>query len=477
MPGRFYLLEGQPGAGKTTLALQFLLEGVKAGEQCMFVTLSETSDELSATAASHGWNLDGVHIMELIASEESLIPDARYTMFHPSEVELTETTKSVVETAKRIRPSRVVFDSLSELRLLADNPLRYRRQILALKQQFVRLGCTVLVLDDKTHTAHDMHLHSIAHGVIVLEVATAEYGVLRRQLQVKKLRGTAYREGFHDFIIRRGGLTIFPRLVASEHRVPYAADVIKSGIDQLDELLGGGLTKGTSTLIIGPAGSGKSSLATQYVTTAAEHGERSSMFVFDESIATLLERSAGLKMPLSALMDDGLVQVRQVDPAELSPGEFTHAVRKAVEEGGARLVVIDSLTGFLNAMPSERFLTLHLHELLTYLAQRGVTTILLVTQHGIVNAAGTPAVDASYLSDTVLLLRYFEALGEIRQAVSVIKKRTGRHQRSVRELTFNGGLSVGPPIVDFHGVLSGMPHYVGRNGAQLLSQETSDDRE
>ncbi|MGH7695861.1 MAG: ATPase domain-containing protein, partial [Gemmatimonadaceae bacterium] len=363
---RLYLIQGEPGAGKTTLAMQFLLEGIRQGESCMLVTLSESKDELHAAAASHGWSLDGIHILEIIASEENLTPDARYTMFHPSEVELAETTKTVLAEARRVRPKRLVFDSMSELRLLAENPLRYRRQVLALKQAFSRQHCTVLFIDDRT-PGGEMHLDSIVHGVTRLDTIAAEYGTLRRRLQVQKLRGCAYREGFHDFVIRKGGLQVFPRLVAAEHRTSYARESIPSGIEQLDRLLGGGLAKGTSTLMMGPSGCGKSSLATQYVAAAAERGERSGFFLFDESVATLFERSAGLGIDIQPLVDSKMVSLRQVDPAELSPGEFSHLVRQAVEVDGASMIVIDSLTGYLNAMPSDRTLTLHLHELLTYL--------------------------------------------------------------------------------------------------------------
>ncbi|HEV8362094.1 MAG TPA: ATPase domain-containing protein [Gemmatimonadaceae bacterium] len=472
LPYRVYLIEGDPGAGKTTLALQFLLEGVRQGESSMFVTLSESKEELHAAAASHGWSLDGIHILEIIASEESLTPDARYTMFHPSEVELAETTKTVLAEARRIKPDRLVFDSLSELRLLAEHPLRYRRQILALKQHFSRHKSTVMFIDDWTNAHSDTHLHSIAHGVVSLGTVPAEYGALRRRLQVRKLRGCSYREGSHDFVIRKGGLQVFPRLVAAEHRTSYARASVPSGIEQLDRLLGGGLAKGTSTLVMGPSGCGKSSLATQYVVAGAERGEKSAFFLFDESIATLLDRSASLGVNIQPLVDANMVTLRQVDPAEMSPGEFSHHVRQAVEVDGASMIVIDSLTGYLNAMPSDRMLTLHLHELLTYLGQRGVTTLVILTQHGFLG--DTEGIDASYLADTVLLLRYFEALGEIRQAISVVKKRTGQHERTIRELKFQDGITVGEPIVTFHGILTGTPELVGSNAAEFRAVSPSD---
>jgi circadian clock protein KaiC len=366
----------------------------------------------------------------------------------------------VLAEAARIKPKRVVFDSVSELRLLAANPLRYRRQILALKRYFAHHGSTVVFTDDQMGAEQDVHLHSLAHGVVSLERVVPEYGTMRRRLQIGKLRGQAFREGYHDFVIRRGGVAVFPRLIAAEHRTPLARESFKSGLAGLDALLGGGLAKGTSTLILGAAGTGKSSLATQYAQAAARQGECASLFIFDESIATFLERSAGLGMEVEPLIQAGRMIVRQVDPAELSPGEFAHTVREAAEDG-SRVVVIDSLNGYLNAMPSEQFLTLHLHELLTYLGQQGVATILVMTQHGIVTENCVTPLDASYLADTVVLLRYFEAAGEIRQAISVIKKRTGRHERTIRELRFDKGVAVGEPLRDFQGVLKGTPQFSG----------------
>ena len=458
---RLYLIEGNPGSGKTTLALQFLLEGARRGEACMFVTLSESAEELRDSAASHGWSLSGINVVELMASEESLKLDARYTMYHPSEVELAETTKAVLAEAERVKPARLIVDSLSELRLLAEHPLRYRRQILALKRYFGRQQCTVLFIDDRTGEERDMHLHSLAHGVISLERHTPEYGAMRRQLLVNKLRGRAFREGYHDFNIQRGGIEVFPRLVAAEHRSAPVRQTVKSGLEPLDALLGGGLAKGTSTLILGPAGTGKSSLATQFAWSAAARGEHAIVFLFDESMPTFHERSAGLGMDVESMISAGQLDVRPVDPAELSPGEFAYTVRRAAERDKASIVVIDSLNGYLNAMPSERFLSLHLRELLTFLGQRGVTTLLLMTQHGIVGDMQMP-VDASYLADTVILLRYFEAFGEVRQAISVVKKRTGRHERTVRELRFANGISIGAALRDFQGILTGEPQFVGK---------------
>jgi circadian clock protein KaiC len=462
-PHRLYLVEGDPGSGKTTLATQFLMAGARRGESCLYVTLSESDEELRASAASHGWSLDGIKVVEVIPTEDSLKPDARYTMYHPSEVELGETVKAVLAEAERTRPSRLVFDSMSELRLLAQNPLRYRRQILALKQFFARQRCTVLFIDDKTGDAGDTHLHSIAHGVVSMERHSPDYGAMRRRLQVIKMRGRDFRAGFHDYAVRRGGVEVFPRLVAAEHQAPFAREPVPSGLAPLDALLGGGLGRGTSALLLGPSGVGKSTLATQYAVAAAGRGEHAALFLFDETLGTHFERSASLGMETAGLAEAGRLSVRQVDPAELSSGEFAHAVVRAVEQEQSRVVVIDSLDGYMNAMPSERHLLLHLHELLTYLARQGVTTLLLMAQHGLVGPhLHTPA-DTSYLADTVILMRYFEAAGAVRQAVSVIKKRTGRHERTIRELRIEEGRGVviGEPVREFQGVLTGSPSFVG----------------
>jgi circadian clock protein KaiC len=455
---RLYLLEGVPGSGKTTLALQFLLEGVKRGEPVLYVTLSESEEELREVSASHGWSLDGITIRELVPSENSLRPDEQYTMFHPSEVELSETTKTILADVERIKPARAVFDSLSELRLLAANPLRYRRQILALKQFFVGRNCTVLLLDDLTSTDRDLQVQSIAHGVVRLEQVNPEYGAERRRLLVIKYRGVRFRGGYHDYIIQRGGLEVFPRLIASEHRSAHIMEKLSSSIAELDTLLGGGIERGTSTLIVGAPGSGKSSLAAQFVVSAADRGLKSALFIFDESTNTLLTRSAGLGIDLRKHLDEGRVTIQQVDPAELSPGEFAHAIRRAVEQQQASVVVIDSLNGYLNAMPDERFLTIQLHELLTYLGQAGVATILIGAHQGFIGGPMVAPVEASYLADTVILLRYFESKGEVRLAISVVKKRGGAHERTIREFRMEDGrISVGPPLRDFRGVLTGVP--------------------
>jgi circadian clock protein KaiC len=466
---RLYLLEGNPGAGKTTLALQYLLHGAGRGEVGVYVTLSETKAELIAVAASHGWSLDAIHIIDLVASESELDPDNQLAMFQPSEVELGSTTKAILREIERVKPKRVVVDSLSELRLLAQGSLRYRRQILALKQYFIGRNCTVLLLDDLTSEASDLHLQSIAHGVLTLEQLAPEFGAERRRLRVAKLRGQQYRGGYHDFLIEPGGLRIFPRMVAAEHEGIPKGGQLKSGIAGLDELVGGGFECGTSVLVAGPAGIGKSSLALRYAKTAADRGGRAAIFAFEERTEIILGRSAGLGMDLRPAIEAGRVTIQQVDPGELSPGEFAHAVRAAAEGRGglppADVVIIDSLNGYLNAMPEERFLVIQLHELLTYLGHKGVVTFLVLAQHGLIGSKMESPVDTTYLADSVILLRYFEAAGEVRQAVSVVKKRSGRHERTIREFRMGSdGLRVGEPLREFHGILSGTPLYGGAEG-------------
>ncbi|MDX6694654.1 MAG: circadian clock protein KaiC [Blastocatellia bacterium] len=471
---RLYLVEGDPGTGKTTLALNFLLEGARAGESVLYVTLSETKEELTAVAESHGWSLDSINIYELIPAEESLKTETQYTIFHPSEVELGDTTKAVIEQVERLKPRRIVFDSLSEMRLLARDPLRYRRQILALKQFFAGRQCTVLLLDDRASTDGDLQVQSIAHGVLMLEQLTLDYGAERRRLRVIKLRGSRYRGGFHDFTIQTGGIDVYPRLVAADHHQDFAPEPISGGVPALDALLGGGLDRGTSTLIMGPAGAGKSSIAAQFAATAAKRGEIAAAFIFDEGINIHLARAAGLGTDLRSEVEAGRVKVKQIDPAELSPGEFAYYVRRAVEQDGARVVIIDSLNGYLQAMPDERFLTVQMHELLTYLNQQGVVTILVMAQHGFMGVnMGTP-VDVSYLADTVMLLRYFEASGAVRRAISVVKKRTGYHEDTIRELRLSSkGVEVGKPLTEFHGVLTGVPTYSGENRIALKDDDAT----
>jgi circadian clock protein KaiC len=459
---RLYLVQGDPGVGKTTLALQYLLDGARRGERVLYITLSETEEELRSVADSHGWALEGVSLFELSAAEQSLTAGEQNTLFHPSEVELKETTQALLAQIEKVQPTRVVFDSLSEMRLLAQSSLRYRRQILALKQYFAGKQCTVLMLDDRTSEHGDLQVQSVAHGVIDLHQLPTEYGSDRRRLRVMKLRGVRFRGGFHDFSILTGGLAVFPRLVAAEHHTLHTIEQTSTGVKELDALLGGGLPRGSSTLIMGPAGTGKSSVAVQAAVAAAGRGERAAMYIFDERLDTLLARSDGIGIDLRGVMKRGMVSVRQVDPAEQAPGEFAAAVRDSVERDGARVVVIDTLNGYMNAMPEARFLTLQLHELLTYLGQRGVITIMVVAQHGMMGANMMTPVDTSYLADTVMLLRYFEYGGVIRQAISVIKKRSGTHERTLREFTIRrDGLHVGRPLEDFRGVLTGVPEYKG----------------
>jgi len=458
-PGHLYLIEGDPGAGKTTLALQFLMEGVRKGESVLYLTLAESGLELAAVAGSHGWNIAGVPVHEIISYANMLEANEQYTMFHPSEVEMGETVQNILAVVREKKPTRVVLDSLSELQLLADAPLRYRRQVLALKQFFASQRATALFLDDRTGQAGDMQVHSIAHGVLTLEQDTKDYGAERRRMRVAKYRGVAYRGGYHDYKIVHGGLTVYPRLVALATRNMQKRLQVKSGLAALDQLLGGGMEQGSSTLISGPPGSGKSTLAAQFTAAALARGEKAAMFLFEESAGNLINRSDSLKMNLRGGLDDGRLTLQQIDPAELSPGEFAHTVCAAAA-AGAGVVVIDSLNGYLNAMPDERFLVTHLHEMLTFLGQHGVVTILVGVQSGMMGPM-VATVDASYLADNVLMLRYFEAGGEVRQAVSVFKKRGSIHERTIRAFCIgSGGVEVGPVLRQFRGVLTGVPRPV-----------------
>jgi circadian clock protein KaiC len=471
---RVYLIEGRPGTGKTTLALQFLLDGVRNGEPCLYVTLSESERELRAVASRHGWTLAGIDVFELVPPEASLDPGQELTLFHPAEMELSETTKNILDRVTAVNPKRVVFDSLSEMRLLSQNSLRYRRQILALKSFFAGRRCTVMLLDDLSSNDHDLQLHSIANGVITLEQLSLDYGAERRRLRVVKMRGMKYRGGYHDFSIQTGGLAIYPRLIAAEHHKAFLGEITSTGSSELDALLGGGIERGTSLLLIGGAGVGKSSIALTNAIAAAARGERVAVFAFDEGLGTAFARAAGLGMPLQEHVDSGQICVQQIDPAEMSPGEFAHLVRYSVQEDGIRVVVIDSLNGYMNAMPEERFLVLQMHELLSTLNQLGVITILVLAQHGLMGPMQTP-LDISYLSDAVLMLRYFEAEGRVRRAISVVKKRSGAHEDTIREFRLSGqGVKVGPPLTQFQGILSGIPTYRGE-ATPLLPTERPPD--
>lgn len=476
LPGNhLYLLEGDPGTGKTTLAMQFLLEGVRTGESGLYITLSESKRELEEVADSHKWSLEGISIHEMTPVEDSLSPEAQYTVFHPSEVELTDTVSSILQQVEKIQPRRVVFDSLSEMRMLARDPLRYRRQILGLKRFFAGRECTVLLLDDHTTGDDDLQLQSIAHGVIIIESTGRPYGIKRRRLEVRKLRGASYREGYHDFSIKTGGIEIYPRLIAAEHRPGFDHSRISSGIVELDTLLGGGIDRGTSTLLMGPAGCGKSTVAALYAYSAAQRGEAAAIFCFDESTETLLYRCRALGMDLQPYVEAGTLAVQQIDPAELSPGEFVAWVREHVDRRQARVVVIDSINGFLNAMPDERYLTLQLHELLSYLGQQGAVALMTLAQHGFLGQSMASPVDVSYLADAVVLFRYFEHKGRIKQAISVVKKRSGQHERTIRELEFTpAGVRVGPALMEFQGVLTGVPQYTGTSRDLQLENDDGD---
>ena len=464
---RIYLVEGDPGAGKTTLAMQFLLEGVRRGERVLYITLSETEKEIRSIAQSHGWSLDGVSLFELSALEQQMRLEAENTIFHPSEVELTETTRALLRHVDTVKPKRVVFDSLSELRLLAQNALRYRREVLNLKQYFTNSSATVMLLDDRTSESGDMQLQSLAHGVLSLEQMAPDYGGDRRRLRVVKLRGLPFVGGHHDFVIKTGGLELYPRLIAAEHHAKFEKRTLSSGLVGLDTMLGGGLDRGTSTLVMGPAGTGTSAVSQQYACAAARRGEKVALFAFDELRGVAIARADAIGMGMSKHVDSGAIIVQQIDPAEMSPGELMQRARDLVEKQGVSFVIFDSLNGYLYSMPAERYLYIQMHELLSYFGQRGVTTILVMAQQGLVGQVTSP-VDVSYLADTVILLRYFEALGRVRKAISVIKKRSGTHENTIRELSMDHeGITVGAPLADFRGVLTAVPEYHGgRDGLE-----------
>jgi circadian clock protein KaiC len=468
---RVYLVEGSPGTGKTTLGLQFLLEGVARGEPGLYITLSETADELDAVAESHGWSIDELDIFEL-AGDTALDPNSQQSVFQPSEVELAETTSQVMNRVDSLQPQRIVFDSLSEMRLLAQNPLRYRRQILALKQFFAARECSVLLLDDKSTSAPDQHLHSIAHGVISLEQIAQEFGKERRRVNIIKMRGIKFRGGYHDYLLDTGGIKMFPRLVAAEHSRDFALVKASTGAAGLDELLGGGIAAGTNTLVVGPSGIGKTTVAVRCLLSALERGENASFYLFDEGLNTLYARCASLNMDLRPHVANGALRIHHIDPAELAPGEFAQMLRDAVEVSNVRFIVIDSLNAYMQAMPGENFLTLQMHELLSYLNQQGVTTVLVLGQHGLIGEVRSD-VDLSYLSDTTISLRFFEASGRLRRAMTVIKSRVSDHALTIHEMRMgSGGVTVGDALEGFEGVLTGLPTY--RGATPLLPQAPND---
>jgi circadian clock protein KaiC len=459
---RLYLVQGTPGVGKTTLALQFLLEGRRRGERVLYVTLSETEEEIQQVARSHGWSLEGIDLFELSSAEQTLRLDQENTLYATSDVELKETVRVLIGEVERVRPTRVVFDSLSEIRLLAQTTVRYRRQLLGLKQHFAGSECTVLLLDDRAVDVGDIQVESLAHGVILLEQLPMNYGADRRRIRVMKLRGSRFRSGHHDYVVETGGIRVFPRLIAAEHRSAFVAEPMNSGVAALDAMLGGGIDRATATLVMGPAGTGKSAIATQFACATAERGETVAMFLFEERIGTLRKRAEQLGMPLEKHLETGKVIVKQIDPAELAPDEFTHLVRAGVDDHNARLIVIDSVNGYYNAMPEARFLTLQMHELLAYLSERGVASMMTMAQTGVASANMVSPVDVSYLTDTVIFLRYFEAEGRLRKAISTLKKRSGLHEDTIRELTLDRrGIHVSEPLRKFRGVLTGVPLFTG----------------
>jgi circadian clock protein KaiC len=464
--GGFYLLQGDPGSGKTTIALQFLHSRLRAGERCLYISLTESRADLQNACRSHGWTLEGLEVRELTRSAATLEADSQVSVFHPADTELSDITKTLMDEMRRVQPQHVVFDGLSEVRLLAGEPLRYRRTLLSLKEMFANRNVTTLLLDDRSAAFTDVQPESLVGGNIVLERFLPVYGRARRRMYVTKVRGSHFREGYHDYEIVTGGVVVYPRLVAGEHHGDFVPAVCSSGVPNLDTMLRGGLTAGSTTLLLGPAGAGKSTASMQFVVNALQEGKKAAVYIFDEVMHTLLERSeklcAGKKGGIAAYLKEGLLHIQQVDPAEMAPGAFAHEVRRAVE-GGAKVIVIDSLNGYLNAMPEERYLTTHLHEMFAYLNQKGVLTIIVVAQHGMMASGALPGdIDVSYLADTVLLFRYYEAGGEVNQAISVFKKRTGPHERSIRRLTIDeAGFAVGEPLRHFRGIMTGVPQYEG----------------
>lgn len=458
---RIYLVQGEPGTGKTTLALQFLLAGVRRGERCLFVNFSETSEEMQATAASHGWSLEGIQLLELSAIESRINPETQNTLFNPSEVELNQTTKILMDEVARVQPTLVVFDSASEMRLMAETSLRYRRQLLALKQYFAGRKITVLFLDIPSDSSGEFQIQSIVHGVIELNRRKPEYGIEKRQLRVSKFRGISYMEGGHDYVIRRGGVDVYPREPAETVMTPFIQKSVPSGVPNLDELLGGGIDYGTTSLFMGPAGSGKSTITLQYAHSMAVQGEKVALFAFEEDTRTILGRAKSMSLDLIPYAQNGTLLLRKIDPAELTPGEFAARVRELVLREDVKMVIIDSLSGYIHAMPEEKYLILHMHELLSFLNRRGVATLLVLAQQGMVGAMQTP-IDLTYLADTVVITRFFEAHGSLKKAVAVLKKRTGPHETTIRELRIDpAGVSVGEPLIQFQGIMTGVPVFTG----------------
>lgn len=470
LEGQFYLVEGEPGTGKTTLSLQFLLKGAQRGEPVLYISLAESEREIQQVARSHGWSLEGLSIYKYTPPQQCLSPEEQYSVFHPTDVEFYDTTQSILKEVERVRPVRAVIDALSEIRLLAGDALRYRRQILALKRYFANRNCTVLLVDDRTSETHDFQLDSIAHGIVTLKNVPREFGKTRRRMQISKMRGATYIEGYHDYTIKRGGVVIYPRLVAAPRRTAVPAGAAASGIAQLDALWGGGLDRGTASLFIGPAGAGKSSIALAYVVAAARRGEVAAVYLFEELVSSISKRGAAIGIDPQALADTGKILMRKIDPAEISPAEFVEEVRQAVEKG-AKLIVIDSLNGLAQAMPNEESLNTQFHEMLAFLNQRGIVTILVLAQAGILGMGSVSPVELSYLADNILLFRFFEVHGHIRKALSVVKKRSGAHEDTIRELNLSGGISVGEPLASFRGVLSPVPLYTG--DAEAVQEENA----
>lgn len=457
-----YLLQGKPGTGKTTIALQFLLEGARQGEKSLYVTFSETKAELETVARSHGWELNNISILELSAISQIVGNTTQTTMFHTSEIEMTKTISMLLDKIKEVNPQRIVFDSVSELRLLADNSLRYRRQMLAFKEFFIGRGSTVLFLDDLTTEDGDLHVQSIVHGVLLLEKFRAGYGVERRQFHISKLRGVHFRGGTHDYVIKKRGVHIFPRLASGEHKFKYDRSQVSTGVKELDQLLGGGFDRGTSNLLLGPAGTGKSTFAARFAISAADQGKKVSIYSFEESPANLISRADTLGLNLSSYLENGKITLRKIDPAELTPGQFTSLLREATTTAKSDVIIIDSLNGYIHAMPEQQFLMLQLHELLSYLGNQGVITLMILAQAGIMGGNMQTPLDLTYLADTVIVTRFFEAFGRIKKAISVLKKRTGYHEESLRELKIGqGGIIVGPILEHFSGIFTGVPKYIG----------------